>query len=88
MKAPPGKYPLEMQIIGSKVGAMKRYMINKTYKNCVWKRKSDGFFNTGKFILLMDSVKSHFGDEGEQAFSDVNTSVKIIHGRMTPYCSF
>ena len=42
-------------------------------------KRSGGFFNTGKSILLMDSAKSHLGDEVEQAFTDVSSSIKIIH---------
>ena len=36
----------------------------------------------------MDSAKSHLGDEVEQAFTDVNSSIKIIHGGMTPLLQF
>ena len=50
----------------------------------IWKRRPDEFFNTGKSILLMDSAKSHLGDEVEQAFTDVNNNIKIIPGGMTP----
>ena len=45
-------------------------------------KRSGGFFNTGKSILLMDSAKSHLGDEVEQAFTDVSSSIKIIHGEI------
>ena len=48
----------------------------------IWKRRSGGFFNAGKSILLMDSAKSHLGDEVEQAFTDVSSSIKIIHGEI------
>ena len=47
-----------------------------------------GGFNTGKSTLLMDSAKSHLGDEVEQGFTDVNNSIKIIHGGMTPLLQF
>ena len=67
---------------------MKCSMMKETYKKCIWKRRPGGFFNTGKFILLMDSAKSHLGDEVEQAFADVNSSTKIIHGGMTPLLQF
>ena len=30
----------------------------------------------------MDSAKSHLGDEVEQAFTDVSSSIKIIHGEI------
>ena len=36
----------------------------------------------------MDSAKSHLGDEVEQAFTDVNSSIKIIHGGMGPLSQF
>ena len=36
----------------------------------------------------MDSAKSHLGDEVEQEFTDVNNSIKIIHGGMTPSLQF
>ena len=37
----------------------------------------------------MGSAKSHLGDEVEQAFTDVNSSIKIIHGGLTHRsCSF
>ena len=36
----------------------------------------------------MDSAKSHPGDEVELAFTDVNSSIKIIHGGMTPLLQF
>ena len=45
-------------------------------------KRLGGFFNTGKSILLMDSAKSHLGDEVEQAFTDVSSSIKIIHGEI------
>ena len=36
----------------------------------------------------MDSTKSQLGDEFEQEISDVNSSVNIIRGRMTPLLQF
>ena len=36
----------------------------------------------------MDSAKIHLVDEVEQAFTDVNNSIKIIHGGMTPSLQF
>ena len=36
----------------------------------------------------MCSAKYHLGDEVEQAFTDVNSSIKIIHGGMTPLLQF
>ena len=54
----------------------------------IWKRRPDGFFNTGKSILLIDSAKSHLGNEVEQAFTDKNNSIKIIHGGITPLLQF
>ena len=62
---------------------MKCSMVKETYVKCVWKRRPGGFFNTEKFILLMDSAKRHLGDEVEQAFTEVSSSIKIIHGGMT-----
>ena len=67
VKAPPGKYPGRMAALGSKNGTMKCSMMKETYVKCIWKRRPYGFFNTGKSILLMDSAKSHLGDEVEQA---------------------
>ena len=54
----------------------------------IWKRRPDGFFNTGKSILLTDSAQSHLGDEVEQAFTDKNSSIKIIHGGITTLLQF
>ena len=65
--------------------------MKETYVKRIWKRRPGGFFNTGKSILLMDSAKSHLGDEVEQAFTgiqDVNSSIKIIHGGMMPLLQF
>ena len=59
-------------------------MMKETYVKRIWKRRPSGFFNTGKSILFMDSAKSQLGDEVEQAFTDVSSSIKIIHGGMTP----
>ena len=67
---------------------MKCSITKKTYVKRIWKRRPGGFFNTGKCILLMDSAKSHLGDEVEQAFTDVNSSVKIIHGGMASLSQF
>ena len=67
---------------------MKRSMMKETYMKRIWKRRPVGFFNVGKFILLMDSPKSRLGDEVEQAFTGVNSSINIIHGRMTPLVQF
>ena len=67
VKAPPDKYPARMAALGSKNGTMKYSMMKETYVKCIWKRRPYGFFNTGKSILLMDSAKSHLGDEVEQA---------------------
>ena len=47
-------------------------------------KRSGGFFNTEKSILLMDSAKSHLDDGVEQASTDVNNIIKIIHVGMTP----
>ena len=51
-------------------------------------KRSGGFFNTGKSILLMDSAKSHLDDGVEQASTDVNNIIKIIHVGMTPLLQF
>ena len=67
---------------------MKCSIMKETYMKRIWKRRPGGFFNTAKCILLMDSAKSHLGDEVEQAFTDVNSSIKIIHGGMTPLLQF
>ena len=67
---------------------MKCSMMKETYVKGIWKRRPGGFFNTGKSILLMDSAKSHLGDEVEQAFTDVSSSIKIIHGGMTLLLQF
>ena len=67
---------------------MKRSMMKETYMKRIWKRRPVGFFNAGKFILLMDSPKSRLGDEVEQAFTGVNSSINIIHDRMTPLVQF
>ena len=89
VKAPPGKYPAGMAFLGSKRGVtMKCSMMKETSVKLIWKRRPGGFFNIGKPILLMDSAKSHLGDEVEKAFTDVNSSIKIIHGGMTPLLQF
>ena len=67
---------------------MKCSIMKETYMKRNWKRRPGWFFNTGKCILLMDSAKSHLGDEVEQAFTDVNSSVKIIHGGMASLSQF
>ena len=67
---------------------MKCSMMKETYVKCIWKRRPGGFFNTEKSISLMDSAKSHLGDEVEQAFTDVSSNTKIIHGGMTPLLWF
>ena len=67
---------------------MKRSMMKETYMKRIWKRRPIGFFNAAKFILLMDSPKSRLGDEVAQAFTGVNSSINIIHGRMTPLVQF
>ena len=73
VKATPGKHPAGMAALGSKGGGG---------------GGGGGGFNTGKSTLLMDSAKSHLGDEVEQGFTDVNNSIKIIHGGMTPLLQF
>ena len=88
VKAPPGKYPAGMAVLGSKGATMKCSMMKETYVKRIWKRRQGGFFNTGKSILLIDSAKSHLGDEVEQVFTDVNSSMKMIHGGMTPLWQF
>ena len=82
VKAPQGKYLMGMTVLGSKGATMKYSMMKETYVKHIWKRRPGGFFNTGKSILLMDSAKSHLGDEVEQAFTDVSSSIKIIHGEI------
>ena len=67
---------------------MKCSRLKETYVKRIWKRRPGGFFNTGKSILLMNSAESHLGDEVEQAFTDVNSSINIIHGGMTPLLQF
>ena len=69
--------PREWQSLAQSGGTMKCSMMKETYVKRIWKRRPGGFFNTGKSILLMDSAKSHLGDEVEQAFTDVNSSIKI-----------
>ena len=36
----------------------------------------------------MDSSKSHLGDDVEEEFTSVNSSIKIIDGGMTPLVQF
>ena len=89
VKDPPGKYLAGMAVLGSKRGGtMKCSMMKETYVKLIWKRMPGGFFNTGKSTLLMDSAKSHLSDEVEQEFTDVNSSIKIIHGGMAPLLQF
>ena len=64
---------------------MKCSMMKETY---VFGKEGQVGFNKGKSILLMDSAKSHLGDEVEQAFTDLNSNIKIIHGGMTPLLQF
>ena len=64
---------------------MKCSMMKETY---VFGKEGQVGFNKGKSILLMDSAKSHLGDEVEQAFTDLNSNIKIIHGEMTPLLQF
>ena len=77
-----------MAVLGSKWETMKRSMMKETYANRIWKRRPGGFFNAGKFILLMDSPKSHLGDEVQQAFTGVNSSINIVHGGMISLVQF
>ena len=67
---------------------MKYSMMKETYVSRIWKRRPGGFFNTRKSILLMDSAKGHLGYRVEQAFTDVNSIIKIVHGRMTLLLQF
>ena len=67
---------------------MKRSLMKQTYVKRIWKRRPGGLFNAGKFILFMDSPKSHLGDEVEQAFTGVNSSINIIHSGMTLLVKF
>ena len=92
VKAPPGTLwewqPLAQRRGGGGGVTVKRSMIKETYVKRIWKRRPGGFFNAGKSILLMDSSKSHLGDEVEQEFTSVNSSIKIIDGGMTPLVQF
>ena len=87
-KAPVGKYPPGMQVLGSKGGTITQSMMTETYVPKIWKRRPGGFFNSGKSLLLMDSAKSHLGEEVKRAFVDQSSDVKIIHGGMTPLLQF
>ena len=62
--------------------------MNETFVNYIWKKRAGGFFNTEKFILLIDSAKSNSGREVKQAFSGIKCSIKIIHGILTPLLLF
>ena len=67
---------------------MKCSMMKETYVKHIWKKKLGGFFNTEKSTLVMDSAKNYLSDGVEQAFTDINSSIKIIHSGMTPLLQF
>ena len=79
---------MEMAVLGSNGETMKRSIMKETYIKHICKRRPGGFFNAVKSILLMESSKRHLGDEVEQAFTGVNSSIKVIHGGMTPLVQF
>ena len=55
-KAPKGKFPPGMAVLGSKGGTMKQTFMVNTFIPKTWKRRPGGFFNTGQSLLLMDSA--------------------------------
>ena len=87
-KAPSGKFPPGMVILGTKGGSMKRDIMVKEFISKIWARCPGGYFKTGKSVILLDSHQSHFGKEVDQAFELSNTTTKMIHGGMTPLIQF
>ena len=48
---------------------MKCSMTKETYVKHIWKKRLGEFFNTEKYILVMDSAKNYLSDGVEQAFT-------------------
>ena len=82
-KAPKGTYPPGMVIEGSKGGTMTRVMMLDKY-NGLFKKRPGCFFKQTKSLLIMDTARSHMGDEVGSAFQNLETDVKYIDGGMTP----
>ena len=76
-----------MVIEGSKGGTIKRGMMLDKY-NGMFNKRPGCFFKQTKSLLIMDTAKSHMGDEVGSAFQNLETDVKYIYGRMTPLLQF
>lgn len=87
-KAPKGKFPTGMAVLGSKGGTMKQTFIVNTFIPKIWKRRPGGFFNTGQSLLLMDSATCHLNRGIPEALTACNTDYKYIDTGMTPLLQF
>ena len=88
-KAPKGKFPPGMAVLGSKGGTMtQKFMVN-TFFPKIWKRRPGGFFNTGQSMLLIDSAICHLnGSIPEALTATSNTDFKYIDTGMIPLLQF
>ena len=67
---------------------MKQTFMVQSYIPGIWKRRPGGYFNTGKSVLLMDSVKSHIGDQIDAKFTECMSKAMLVHAGMTPLLQF
>ena len=80
---PVGRYLPAMHVLGTKRKAVTTTMMTGNFVNDIWKRRTGGYFNNGKSIFILDSARSHLGEE-----VDVNGTEKIIHDRMMSLLQF
>ena len=76
-----------MAVLGSKGEGNEIFRDERNLRETYLKKKARWVFQYRE-VHFINSAKSHLGDEVQQAFTDVNSSIKIIHGGMTPLLQF
>ena len=84
IKAPKGKFPLGMCVLGSKGGTMKQEFMMDQFIPNIFKKRPGSFFGSEKTLFIMDKATCHQEGGIPQAFEAVNTDLKYIDSGMTP----
>ena len=87
-KAPKGKFPPGMVVLGTKGGSTTEQIMLDEYIPKVLVKRPGGFFNSLSTLLIMDSATSHKTEAVKEQLTEKKIGAKIIHGGLTPLIQY
>ena len=87
-KAPKGKFPPGMVVLGTKGGSTTEQIMSEEYIPKVLVKRPGGFFKSLSTLLIMDSATSHTTNLVKEGLAENKIDEKIIHGGLTPLIQY